>query len=185
MTANTPAQCNQHRWSQRWTARLHRRLFGCAPTAPRAYPLNVGDVTVRTKPWSPFDHYPYERVIDIPLDLLPCAPDWSDSVLPVRLCDSCADSWFGIFGPVDPENVGIPGTGDHCACCGYGSVDARDIARRGIQQIVVRSLLAGATPAEMTALVQHAAIEAARLAASSSEKPAAKQRGSASWPQTW
>lgn len=176
----------QLRWTQRVTVRLHRMLFGCDPTpAQMCQADSGGDGAARTEPWTPFDGYPYKRVIDIPSHLLPCAYDWSDSGLPVRLCDKCTHYWFGIFGPEDRENVGVRGAGDHCACCGDTAIDARAIARERIAAVVIRSILAGATPADVSALVQEAARDAARDAEFVCTRTESVRLRVPTWPQIW
>lgn len=173
----------QRGWTQRVTVRLHRMLFKCDPASARLCRADCGGgaEAVRTEPWTPFDECSYRRVTDIPMHFLPCAYDWSESGLPVRLCDKCADYWFGIFGPEDPENVGMRGEGDHCACCGYYAVDARAIARERIEKVITRSILAGAPPADVIALVQ----EAARNAASGAEYVRTRIDPAGHRPSTW
>lgn len=99
-----------------------------------------------------FDEYLYLRVADIPVHLLPFAYDSSGSRLPVR--DECAHYWFGIFGPEDHHaNVGVRGAGIIARAAATTPM-TRGLSRESIESVVVRSILAGATPADVSALVQ-------------------------------
>lgn len=182
----TNNELHQLGWTHRVTVRLHRMLFGCDPTSARICRADCGGTEpVRSEPWTPFDAYPYRRVTDIPMHLLPSAYDWSDSGLPVRLCDKCAHYWFGIFGPKDRENVGVRGAGDRCACCGYNAIDARAIARERIETVIIRSIMAGATPADVSALVQEAARDAVRDAEFVRTRTDSVQPRLPTWPDIW
>ncbi len=102
-----------------------------------------------------FDEYLYLRVADIPVHLLPFAYDSSGSGLPVR--DECASA-----RTIGSGSSALRITARTLGCAARGIIAraaattplTRGLSRESIESVVVRSILAGATPADVSALVQ-------------------------------
>ncbi len=126
----------------------------------------------------------FRRVVDIPIERLPCGVEASDLGYPPRLCTACAVTWFGIVGPDDAERVGLHG-GDMCASCGSHPGSGLDMAAAELQRVMVRALRAGAWPSALLALAV-TAIETAQddLDLGRGRPPVARSV-QYRWPSTW
>ncbi len=126
----------------------------------------------------------FRRVIDIPIERLPCGTEASDLGYSPRLCTECAVTWFGIVGPDDAERVGLHG-GDMCASCGYQPGSGMGMATSELKRVMVRALRAGAWPSALLALAVEA-IETAQDDADFRRRDRPRPRSvQQRWPSTW